>query len=79
MKRREVTMVEACAAVSAAAMFIAPVEKFSMAGTLPKACSPKMVMRQPTALGSSTATFACPRVASAIRRPSTKLPITSRS
>ena len=35
MKRREVTMVETCAAVQAAAMLTAPVEKFSMAGTRP--------------------------------------------
>ena len=79
MKRREVTMVETCAAAQAAAMFTAPVEKFSMAGTRPKACRPKRVSRQPMELGSSTPTFFWPGVISAMRRPRMKLPMTSRS
>ena len=37
MNLRDVTMVETCAAAQAAAMFTAPVEKLSMAGTRPKA------------------------------------------
>ena len=79
MKRFEVTMVVACAARQAAAMFTAPVEKFSIAGTRPKACRPKNVSRQPMEFGSSTATLVWPGVISAMRRPRMKLPITSLS
>ena len=48
-----------------AAMLTAPVEKLSMAGTRPEACSPKMVTKLPAALGSRTPTFFSPGVSAA--------------
>ncbi len=48
-------MVETCAAVQAADMLTAPVEKFSMAGTRPKACRPKMRQKAADGIGQQHA------------------------
>ena len=71
-------MVFTCAAVQAAAMFTAPVEKFSMAGTRPVACRPNIASTPPIEFGSSMATLVSPGVSIAMRRPRMKLPMTRR-
>ena len=60
MKRREVTMCLMPAAVQAASMAVCPAEKFSMAGTRPKAWRAKKVAALPAALGSSRRRFRLP-------------------
>ena len=78
MNFRDETIVVTWAAVQAAAMFRAPVEKFSMAGTRPKACRPKSVSNAPMALGRRTPTVFCLGVSLAILRPRMKLPMITR-
>ena len=58
-------MVFTRAALQAAAMFTAPVEKFSIAGVRPRASSPSRVTRQAAEVGSNTPTVFSPGVMAA--------------
>ena len=79
MNSREVSTVRTSVATSAACMLALPVEKFSIAGTRPNACSATMVTTVALALGRKTATRSPGSLSAASRRPRAVAPISSLS
>ena len=67
------------AALQAASRFAGPAVKLSMAGTRPKAWSPKKATATAAVLGSSTPAMPSLGTGRAMRAPRTRLPSTSLS